>query len=99
MDKLLQWGPIAGALLCGAFTISVGSGYLAKSQDLSQQDIRNQQTFAQSSDLQNLKTDTNKRLDDMNSQMDKRFDRLENDIRDLQTLIITGRYQKEEEKK
>lgn len=67
---------LAAAIL-GLGSLLVGSGYLAKSSDLSNMDVKNQQTYAQSSDVNTLKADVSKRMDDMQSQMDKRFDRLE----------------------
>lgn len=77
MDQLPKWVITMGAAIMMIGSILLGSGYLAKGSDLSAMDVKNQNTFAQSSDLQTLKTDTNKRMDDLETKMDKRFDRLE----------------------
>ncbi len=77
MDMIPKWLQMLAAAILGLGSLLVGSGYLAKSSDLSAMDVKNQQTYAQSSDVNTLKADVSKRMDDMQSQMDKRFDRLE----------------------
>ncbi len=77
MEAIPKWLQMLAAAILGLGSLLVGSGYLAKSSDLSNMDVKNQQTYAQSSDVNTLKADVSKRMDDMQSQMDKRFDRLE----------------------
>lgn len=77
MDQLPKWAMTIGAAIMMIGSLLLGSGYLAKGSDLSAMDVKNQNAFAQSSDLQTLKNDTNKRMDDLEAKMDKRFDRLE----------------------
>jgi hypothetical protein len=91
MDQIPKWLNLLGAAIMILGAALIGSGYLAKGSDLSAMDVKNQQQYAQSSDLTTLKTDTNKRLDDMQTQMDKRFDRLED-------LILNGRFVQHEDR-
>ncbi len=77
MDMIPKWLQMLAAVILGLGSLLVGSGFLAKSSDLSSQDIRNQQMFAQASDVQTLKQDVNKRIDSVQDEINRRFDRLE----------------------